>query len=457
MGNVAILLQKLGYQVSGTDTGIYPPMSTLLENSGIELFEGYDATRLEYLNIDLVVVGNVISRGNEEVEWLLDTKKIPFTSLPNLIGNKLLNKRRNIVITGTHGKTTTSTLAAYISKSTGNDPGFLIGGVPKDLKSGSENGDKSSPFIIEGDEYDSAFFDKRSKFIHYQPHILTINNLEFDHADIFRDLQDVKRTFNHVLRIVPKNGFVLYNGDDKNIKSLLPITWTTTVSIGTEVKNDLVIKNFKEDRAGSQFSLYWKNEKWTDIKTSLSGLFNARNIAMAGLAVALERNPTNPRQLNLDCIKTFKGVKRRQEILFESENLIIFEDFAHHPTAVNDVLISLKQRFPDFKLITCFEPRSNTACKSLFQEAFTNSLSQADEIHLGAVHRGDNLSDKLDTDSMVKALQSKGKEAQAHIKNSDLLQVLAENSQNSDDKKVICFLSNGSFDGIIQKFTSSVS
>ena len=205
MGNAALLMRRQGHEVFGSDSGIYPPMSELLERSGVAVLEGYDEGRLREINPDLVVVGNVISRGNPEVEWLLRTDSIAYASLPSLLHDRVLRHRCNIVVAGTHGKTTTTALTASLLCANGCNPGYFIGGVPRDLPAGALEGDPGAPFVIEGDEYDSAFFDKRSKFIHYRPHILVVNNLDFDHADIFRDLADIQRSFEHLFRLVPDN------------------------------------------------------------------------------------------------------------------------------------------------------------------------------------------------------------------------------------------------------------
>ncbi|MEJ1973896.1 MAG: Mur ligase domain-containing protein [Lacunisphaera sp.] len=226
MGNAALLARAAGHEVLGADAGVYPPMSTVLASAGIALHEGYDPARLEKLQPDLVVIGNAMSRGNPEVEWLLDTRALAFTSLPALLADFVLKGRRNIVVAGTHGKTTTTALTAFLLRENGRDPGFLIGGVPQDPPAGSHLGAAADPFVIEGDEYDSAFFDKRSKFIHYAPRIAVLNNLEFDHADIFRDLADVQRTFLHLARIVPRNGWIVLNGDDDNLRALGAFPWT---------------------------------------------------------------------------------------------------------------------------------------------------------------------------------------------------------------------------------------
>nr|MCU0794184.1 Mur ligase family protein [Opitutaceae bacterium] len=281
MGNAALLARAAGHDVLGADTGVYPPMSTVLAEAGITLHEGYDPVRLQSLAPDLVVIGNALSRGNPEVEWLLDTRALAFTSLPALLHESVLKTRKNIVVAGTHGKTTTTALTAFLLRENGRDPGFLIGGVPVDPPVGNHLGAAADPFVIEGDEYDSAFFDKRSKFIHYAPHVAVLNNLEFDHADIFRDLADVQRTFSHLTRIVPRSGWIVMNGDDENLRSLGPLPWTRVVKVGTGETNDVRIGAFAEDAAGAAFTLLWKGRVWADVHWNCPGLYNARNAAMA--------------------------------------------------------------------------------------------------------------------------------------------------------------------------------
>ena len=276
---VALLARAAGHEVLGADLGVYPPMSTVLAEAGITLHEGYDPLRLERLAPDLVVIGNALSRGNPEIEWLLDTRAIRYMSLPALLYDSILSVRRNIVVAGTHGKTTTTAITAFLLRENGRDPGFLIGGVPLDPPVGSALGTLEDPFVIEGDEYDSAFFDKRSKFIHYAPHIAVLNNLEFDHADIFRDLADVQRTFLHLARIVPRNGWIVLNGDDTNLAALGPLAWTRTVRVGMGERNDLRIAGYRESAEGATFRLVWQGRPWAEVKWPQPGLFNARNAA----------------------------------------------------------------------------------------------------------------------------------------------------------------------------------
>jgi UDP-N-acetylmuramate: L-alanyl-gamma-D-glutamyl-meso-diaminopimelate ligase len=305
MGNAALLARAAGHEVLGADSGVYPPMSTVLAAAGIALHEGYDAARLEKLAPDLVVIGNAMSRGNPEVEWLLDTRAIAFTSVPALLHDFVLKGRRNLVICGTHGKTTTTALAAFLLREAGRDPGFLIGGVPQDPPVGAHLGATGDPFVIEGDEYDSAFFDKRSKFIHYAPHIAVLNNLEFDHADIFRDLADVQRTFSHLARIVPRNGVVVLNGDDANLRALGAMAWTRVVRVGMGEGNDVRLVDFSETPAGAEFRLLWRGQPWGTVTWGLSGAYNARNAAMAATAAGLALDAANPTALKLDAAGDF--------------------------------------------------------------------------------------------------------------------------------------------------------
>ncbi len=485
MGNAALLARAAGHEVSGSDSGVYPPMSTVLASAGIELHEGYDAARLEKLKPDLVVIGNAMSRGNSEVEWLLDTRAIAFTSLPALLAEFVLKGRRNIVIAGTHGKTTTTALTAFLLRENSRDPGYLIGGVPLDPPTGSHLGAAADPFVIEGDEYDSAFFDKRSKFIHYAPHVAVLNNLEFDHADIFRDLQDVQRSFSHLTRIVPRNGWIVLNGDDDNLRELGPMSWTRVMRVGTGEKNDLRITDFAETPAGSTFKLVWKRTLWAGVKWSQPGLFNARNAAMAALAAQLALLPVDatvesvtyyvtlpkgaPGRLDLGFLSKFRGVKRRQELLLDTPALKVIEDFGHHPTALAETLTSFHARFPGHVIHAAFEPRSNTSRTKVMQAGFMRALALADEVWLGAVARAEKLKDgeRFDTEAVCQHLETQGVTAHAAPTNAALLdQMIAGVNEGGRASRpdepqavkpqLVVFFTNGSFDGIIAKFVAAV-
>ncbi len=459
MGSVAILLKQEGHKITGSDQNLYPPMSARLLDAGIKAYSGYDASRLEKLAPDLVVVGNVIGRGNPEAEWLLEHRYLTFLSLPQLIGKLLIGTRDTLVVTGTHGKTTTTALITHILKQEGANPGYLIAGVPQSKEPSSALGGKLAPFVIEGDEYDSAFFDKRSKFIHYYPRVLIINNLEFDHGDIFRDLEDIQRSFSHVVRLVPKSGHILINGDDPKLTQ-----WVTDEAhskvwrVGTGAQNDLQIVYFKESATGSSFSLLLNGQAWIDIHWELPALYNARNAAMASLACALQQNPDNPYQYQSDAANQFRGVKRRQELRYESPDLYVFEDFGHHPTAVRQTLESMKSRFPKYQIWACFEPRSNTSRSPAFQDLWPEAFKSADQVFIGGIHRPHLLqpNQRLNTQKLASSLNEAGVDTIAFSTNEELCTALQPEVQKRKQKTVIIFFTNGSFDGIIEKTIESI-
>ncbi|MET0262011.1 MAG: Mur ligase family protein [Rariglobus sp.] len=478
MGNAALLARAAGHEVLGADTGVYPPMSTVLAEAGITLHEGYDPVRLARLAPDLVVIGNAMSRGNPEVEWLLDERTFTFTSLPALLNDTVLKARKNIVVAGTHGKTTTTSLTAFLLRENGRDPGFLIGGVPLDPPVGNHLGTAADPFVIEGDEYDSAFFDKRSKFIHYAPHVAVLNNLEFDHADIFRDLADVQRTFSHLTRIVPRNGFVVMNGDDENLRALGDLPWTRVVRVGTSEHNDVRIRNFSETQAGARFELSWGTDSWGVVEWAMPGIYNARNAAMAATAAALaiwpagESNPVfggssggnsearlgrKPGHLDLSPLNRFRGVKRRQEVLMSSPKLTVIEDFGHHPTALAETLKSFRNRFPNTVITAVFEPRSNTARTNTLQAGFMSALALADEVYVGAVNRADKMkaADRFDTEAVIAHVVAQGGRGVSAPTNAELLEKLIAGTAETDRPRLVVFFSNGSFDGIIAKYAAN--
>jgi len=470
MGNAALLARAAGHEVLGADTGVYPPMSQVLAEAGIELHEGYDPIRLETLTPDLVVIGNAMSRGNAEVEWLLDTRAIPFTSLPAFLHDHVLRHRRNLVIAGTHGKTTTTALTAFLLRENGRDPGFLIGGVPQDPPVGNWLGNRSDPFVIEGDEYDSAFFDKRSKFVHYAPYVAVLNNLEFDHADIFRDLADVQRTFAHFTRIVPRSGWVVLNGDDENLRALGPLPWTQTLRVGVGEGCDVRIVDFAEGPTGATFRLSWFGGVWTEVSWGLTGLYNARNAAMAATAAVLAvtagapvaraqlQDPTFSQQaIDLAPLARFRGVKRRQEVLVSTPALTVIEDFGHHPTALAETLKSFRNRFSGVRITAVFEPRSNTARTNALQTGFQDALALADEVYLGAVNRAEKMKDgeRFDVEAVTRSLASRGVRAISAATNRELLSdLLAATAAQREKPRLVVFFTNGSFDGIIAQYAA---
>jgi UDP-N-acetylmuramate: L-alanyl-gamma-D-glutamyl-meso-diaminopimelate ligase len=458
MGNAALLARAAGHEVSGADQNVYPPMSTVLSEAGISVHEGYDPARVATLRPDLVVIGNAMMRGNPEVEWLLDARACPFTSLPAMLHDQVLRRRKNIVVAGTHGKTTTSAMTAFLLRENGRDPGYLIGGVPQDPPTGSHLGAEADPFVIEGDEYDSAFFDKRSKFIHYAPHVAVFNNLEFDHADIFRDLADVQRTFIHFSRIIPRSGYAVLNGDDTNLRVLGSMPWTRVVRVGTDEGNDTRITDFSETASGSSFTLRWRGAEWARVAWSLSGIYNARNAAMAATAAGLAISDTDPTALSLGALARFRGVRRRQEVLLAAPHITVIEDFGHHPTAISETLRSFRSRYPGAVLTAVFEPRSNTARIRTLQAGFERALSHADEVYLGPVSRAGSLRDdeRFDSEAVAENLEAQGVHARQFASNAQLHDALAADTLPAKGApRVVVFFTNGSFDGIIGRYAAS--
>jgi len=467
MGNAALLLRSLGHEVSGSDQAAYPPMSGLLAEAGIRVEEGYDAARLDRLKPDLVVVGNAFSRGNPEVERLLELPAIPYASLPETLRRLVLAGRTSVVVAGTHGKTTTAALVAHLLRAAGTDPGFLVGGAPIDPPSGWAPGDPAAPFVIEGDEYDSAFFDKRSKFVHYAPRVAVFNNLEFDHADIFRDLEDVKKAFSQLLRLVPRSGYALVNGDDPNLRSLLPAPWAQVLRVGTGPDCDLRVAGYATSPEGSSFELLWRGRLWKRVRWPLIGLFNARNAAMASLAAALAPRPPpagaaapDPAGFPLDGLESFRGVRRRLQERHREPGLRLLEDFAHHPTAIRETLRALRLQNPRARLLAAFEPRSNTSRLESMRPAMQDALAQADEVLIGAPKRrpGEPGVALMDTQALARDLANTGVTAEAFDANEQLLQGLQARLARPLDPQApidLVVLSNGSFDGLVERLAAS--
>jgi len=455
MGNVAVMLKRANHEIIGADTGVYDPMKSVLEKESIKYYDSYDVERLKSLKPDLVVIGNAMSRGNPEVEYLLASRKINFMSLAELVGTKVIDKRKCLVVSGTHGKTSTSCMASVLLKSLYKDTGWLIGGVPRDLASGSNFGESNSPFVIEGDEYDTAFFDKRSKFIHYRPYVLLINNIEFDHGDIFRDLEDVKRTFTHVRRIVSGQGAIVENADDANIASLEIPKWVKRLTVGLNENAFLRIKNFTQNGETSSFELHCQG-KMKKFSWELPALYNARNAAMAIMGCSVIAGLENPLDLDFSHLENFQGVQRRQEIICDTEKVVVVEDFGHHPTAIAGTIEALKLKYRTRKVIACFEPRSNTAKTNVFEKDFANALNNADKIYLGAIFNVEKIeeSKRLNPLRMKEICKDK---LQYFDSNEDLLNALLKNTKDSEENLCVIFFSNGSFDRIHKRYAEECS
>lgn len=353
MGGIALLARERGYRVTGSDANVYPPMSTQLEAAGITLMEGYEASHLQPAP-DQVVVGNAMTRGNAAVEYMLNSG-IPYTSGPQWLAEHLLRDKWVLAVSGTHGKTTTSSLLAWILEYAGMTPGFLIGGVPGNFGVSARSGD-SDFFVVEADEYDTAFFDKRSKFVHYRPRTLTINNLEFDHADIFPDLQAIQRQFHHLVRCVPGDGLIVHPADVAAIDETLELgCWTPCQTFGADKASDWQARLLEAD--GSAFTLSGPGAEPVDIHWQYRGTHNVEN-ALAAAAAA--RHVGVGLSVTAEALVAFDGVKRRLELLGEVRGVSVYDDFAHHPTAIASTLGGLRAGNREGRVIALIEPRSNT-------------------------------------------------------------------------------------------------
>ena len=367
MGNAALLARAAGHEVLGADQGIYPPMSDVLAGAGITVHAGYDAGRLEKLGPDLVVIGNAMSRGNPEVEWLLDAGTLAFTSLPAFLHDHVLQGRRNLVVAGTHGKTTTTSLAAFLLRGAGLDPGYLIGGVPLDPPTGHHLGAAADPFVIEGDEYDSAFFDKTAKFLKYLPEIAVINNVEFDHADIYPDLDAVLLAFRRLVNLVPRTGLLLLGADSPHALGLAPRAVSPVRTFGLGPDADWRALGVEARDGVTRFDAHYQGALFGSFESPLLGVHNVRN-ALAAIAVGHHVGLTA--HALADGLRRFRGVKRRLEVVGVARGVTVIDDFAHHPTAVHETLAALRTGYPGRRVWAVFEPRSASSCRRVFQADF---------------------------------------------------------------------------------------
>lgn len=444
MGSTAAALHDLGYRVTGSDEKVYPPMSEVLKSRGIELFEGYKPENLP-ADADSYVVGNAISRGNEELESLLE-KKLPYVSLAELLKREVIQGKRSFVVSGTHGKTTTTTILAWLFESAGKRPGFMIGGVPENFDAGARFND-SDYFVIEGDEYDTAYFDKRSKFLHYLPECAIVNNIEFDHADIFNSLDDILLSFRRFLNLVPRNGLVLMNGDDPNCLGLqagspAPVQ---TVGLGESCDHRIEITE-----AHPEHTVFAINGVSFDLP--MIGEFNVRNASMCICAARFGGLSDDEIREGL---RTFGGIRRRQQIRGEVNGITVIDDFGHHPTALRETIRGLRQKFPGRRLWALFEPRSNTSRRNVLQDQLIDALSEADGAIIAAVNMPERVAveDRLDTSAVAKAVTDRGRAGFAEPDTDSIVARLQSEAKSGD---VIAVFSNGGFDGIHDKLLEAL-
>lgn len=438
MGGLAQLARALGHKVTGSDAGVYPPMSDQLRDAGIDLMEGYDPAHLQPAP-DLVVMGNALSRGNPAVEYVLD-HNLPYTSGPQWLAEHVLNHRWVLAVSGTHGKTTTSSMLAWILEDNGFDPGFLIGGVADNFGVSARLG-TSDYFVIEADEYDTAFFDKRSKFVHYRPHTLVINNLEFDHADIFADLAAIQTQFHHLVRTIPGIGQIIYPAETAAIEQVLSKgCWTPCQTLGAVDSADWQVRLQNAD--GSQFDIN-HHDSHAQVNWSLLGQHNVMN----GLAaIAAAHHVGVQLQTAADSLSRFAGVKRRLELRGEVAGVRVYDDFAHHPTAIETTLAGLRARVQQDRIIAVLEPRSNTMKMGIHADTLAQSLQIADQVML---YQPADLGWSLDGVN-----EQLGSKATIYSKIETIIEAIKQQSRSGDH---VLVMSNGGFAGIHQRLLDALT
>jgi UDP-N-acetylmuramate: L-alanyl-gamma-D-glutamyl-meso-diaminopimelate ligase len=437
MASAAVAMHELGYQVTGSDQDvIYPPMSTFLAERGIRVMAGYTEVNLAH-RPDLVVVGNAISRGNPEAEAVLE-RKLRYCSLPELLKEFFIRGRRSLVVAGTHGKTTTASLLAWVLESAGLNPSFLIGGIPRNLGQGARFTD-SEWFVIEGDEYDTSFFDKRSKFVHYLPEVAILNNLEFDHADIFPTLGDIQLSFRRFIHLIPRNGLLLANGDEANITPLLDVRHCPVKRFGLGAENELRASGLVLKDDSSEFEL-----GGTRFRIPMVGELNVRN----ALAVAAAARHCGIRDSVIQsAFDSFLSVKRRMEVRGEAGGVTVIDDFGHHPTAIRETVRALRVKFPGRRIWAVFEPRSNTTRRNVFQQELVDALERADAVVVAEVARLEQLplGERLNPEKLMQDLRLTGKPAAYLPTVESIVDHVGSGARPGD---VVCVFSNGGFGDI---------
>jgi UDP-N-acetylmuramate: L-alanyl-gamma-D-glutamyl-meso-diaminopimelate ligase len=452
MGTLAALMKHRGFEVQGSDQHVYPPMSDFLAAEGISILEGFDAQRIDD-SIDIVVVGNAISRGNVELEAVLD-RKIRHLSLPEALREHFLWQARSVVIAGTHGKTTTTSMAGWLLTHAGADPTVFIGGIARnfgDAGSSYRIGAPEAPFVIEGDEYDSAFFDKTAKFLKYLPDIAVINNIEFDHADIYKDIDAVRLAFRRLVTLVPRRGLTLIGADSPDAAALASAALSRVQTFGTSEGVYWRATDVRVRGTSTTFRLWQEGRDQGDFMVPQAGLHNVRN-ALAAIAVGVDCGVT------LDTLRAglaaFRGVKRRLEVVGSKRGITVYDDFAHHPTAVAETLAGLRGAEPDRRIWAVFEPRSASSCRRVFQDDFARAFGAADRVVIATVFRSTlPAAERLSEEQLVADLTKAGVPAR-HLPDVDtIVRHLADEARLND---VIVIMSNGGFGGIHRKLLEAL-
>ena len=449
MASLAGMLQGRGHRVTGSDQNVYPPMSTQLESLGIEILNGYKAENAD-VGADCVIVGNAVSRGNPELEEILN-RKLVYRSQAEVVKEEFIRGRRSLVVAGTHGKTTTTSIATWVMETGGLSPSFLVGGIVQNFGASFRVAD-SDYFVIEGDEYDTAYFDKKPKFMHYLPEIAIVNNVEFDHADIYRDIHEIKFAFSRLMNLVPGNGHLIVGIDSPIAREVLNDMrgrlYTNIETFGTsdDAKWQARYIDFAGER--TRFTIFKDNHRWGEFETNLIGEFNVRNC----LAVIIAADAWGiSREKIQEAFNTFKSVKRRVEIRGVERGVTVIDDFAHHPTAVEETLKALKVKYAGHRLIAVFEPRSWSSRLATFQEPYAKAFVHADYVIIAGVYntsKASELGKVLDVDELIRGIRLTGKPAYSFPDADHIVEHLRPELKEGD---VVAIMSNGGFGGIHDK------
>ena len=451
MATLAAMLKRKGADVQGSDQDVYPPMSDFLELEGIRVLSGYRAEHVTG-ELDLVIVGNAISRGNPELEEVLD-RKIRYCSLPEAIRDHFLWGARSIVIAGTHGKTTTTALTGWVLTSAGLDPSVLVGGIARNFGEGgaSYRMGRGRDFVIEGDEYDSAFFDKSAKFLKYLPDIAVVNNIEFDHADIYADLEDVMRAFRRLVALIPRRGLLLVGADSSKARDLVAASPSRVQTFGLVGGVDWQACDLEPGNGGTRFGVRRSGVPFGSFEVPLLGAHNVRN-ATAAIAVASEVGVSVERIA--DGLRAFAGVKRRLEVVGSVGGVTVYDDFAHHPTAVAETLAGLRASDRESRIWAVFEPRSASSCRRVFQSDFAQAFGAADEVLIAPVFRSKlPEAERLSVPDLVRDLTRSGQSAREARSVDDIVATIAREHRAGDR---VVLMSNGGFGGIHQKLLEAL-
>ncbi|MBW3564003.1 MAG: UDP-N-acetylmuramate:L-alanyl-gamma-D-glutamyl-meso-diaminopimelate ligase [Acidobacteria bacterium] len=449
MASLAGMLQKRGYEVTGSDENVYPPMSTYLESLGIPILEGYTGEHLDTFRPDLVVVGNAAAMTNPEAARVLEND-LPYTSMPEAIYQLFIHGKHSIVITGTHGKTSTTSLMAWLLEAAGRDPGYVVGGIPVNFGHNFKLGE-GPEFVIEGDEYNTAFFDKGPKFLHYHADSLLLNNIEFDHADIYDSLDTIIASFRAAVEQTGRDDLIVANGDDDNVEGLRQYARGEWLTFGQSEACDVRVTDIDLSPEGASFRILWEGKEWAGLRAPISGIHNVLN-AVATLAIARRRGLEA--EVLQEGLETFRGIKRRMEVRGIVRGVTVIDDFAHHPTAIATTLEGARKTYPNRRIWALYEPRSATSARKQFEEGYRESFRKADRFILGPIFHKKRYGvsypaeSLMSVDSILEDLNSAGVDAR-QIEDFD--EIARHVGRTAEEGDVVIAMSSGAFGGIHEK------